>query len=135
MVLMMNKHPNSLLEAKGIIGDEETSNLGHLSFLPLPKTVVLKVIEVHYPRCLQCHLGQTTKTDPDTLDKVGGIEKKCTKDAVTYQSWRWDLTVHRCAGCRDHTPLPYTIRSLQGYPGELVWSSGTDITLDDVLTI
>ena len=58
-----------------------------------------------------------------------------TKDAVTYQSWRWDLTVCQCAGCRDCTLLPYAIRSLQGYPGELVWSSGTDITLDDVLTI
>ena len=22
------------------------------------------------------------------------------KDAVTYQSWRWDLTVYRHAGCR-----------------------------------
>ena len=58
-----------------------------------------------------------------------------TKDAVTYQSWRWDLTVYRHAGCRDCTLLPYAIRSLQGYPGELVQSSGTDITLDDVLTI
>ena len=57
------------------------------------------------------------------------------KDAVTYQSWRWDLTVYRHAGCRDCTLLPYAIRSLQGYPGELVQSSGTDITLDDVLTI
>ena len=57
------------------------------------------------------------------------------KDAVTYQSWRWDLTVYRHAGCRDCTLPPYAIRSLQGYPGELVWSSGTDITLDDVLTI
>ena len=57
------------------------------------------------------------------------------KDAVTYQSWMWDLTVYRCAGFRDHTLLPYTIRSLQGYPGELVQSSGTDITLDEVLTI
>ena len=57
------------------------------------------------------------------------------KDAVTYQSWRWDLTVYQCAGCRDCTLLPYAIRSLEGYPGELVWSSGTDITLDDVLTI
>ena len=55
------------------------------------------------------------------------------KDAVTYQSWRWDLTVYRHAGCRDHTLLPYAIRSLQGYPGELVQSSGTE--LDDVLTI
>ena len=57
------------------------------------------------------------------------------KDAVTYQSWRWDLTVYRCVGCRDCTLLPYAIRSLQGYPGELVQSSGTDITLDGVLTI
>ena len=57
------------------------------------------------------------------------------KDAVTYQSWRWDLTVYRHAGCRDCTLLPYAIRSLQGYPGELVWSSSTDITLDDVLMI
>ena len=57
------------------------------------------------------------------------------KDVVTYQSWRWDLMVYRHAGCRDHTLLPYAIRSLQGYPGKLVWSSGTDITLDEALTI
>ena len=57
------------------------------------------------------------------------------KDAVTYQSWRWDLTVYRCARCRDPTLLPYAIRSLQGYPGKLVQSSGTDITLNGVLTI
>ena len=43
--------------------------------------------------------------------------------------------VYQCAGCRDHTLLPYAIRSLLGYPRELVWSSGTDITLGDVLTI
>ena len=54
---------------------------------------------------------------------------------MTYQSWRWDLTVYRHAGCRDRTLLPYAIRSLQGYPRELVQSSGTDITLDEVLTI
>ena len=57
------------------------------------------------------------------------------KDAVTYQCWRWDLMVYWCEGCRDHTILPYAIRSLQGYPGELVWSSGIGITLDNVLTI
>ena len=57
------------------------------------------------------------------------------KDAVTYQSWRWDLTVYQYAGCRDCTLLPYVIRSLQGYPGELVQTSGMDKTLDDVLTI
>ena len=43
--------------------------------------------------------------------------------------------VYQCVGCRDCTLLPYAIRSLQGYPGELVQSSGTDITLHDVLTI
>ena len=41
----------------------------------------------------------------------------------------------QCAGCRDCTLLPYAIRSLQGYTGELVQSSGTGITLDNVLTI
>ena len=40
------------------------------------------------------------------------------KDAVTYQSWRWDLTVYQHAGCRDCNK--HAIRSLQGYPGELV---------------
>ena len=58
-----------------------------------------------------------------------------TKDVITYQSWRWDLTVYCHVGCWDHTLLPYTIQSLQGYPQELVRSLGMDITLDDVLTI
>ena len=57
------------------------------------------------------------------------FKNKDAKDAVTYQSWRWDLTVYQHASWRDCTLLPYAIRSLQGYPGELVWSSGTDITL------
>ena len=43
--------------------------------------------------------------------------------------------VYRHGGCRDCTLLPYAIRSLQGYPGKLVQSSGTDITLNGVLTI
>ena len=63
------------------------------------------------------------------------FKDKDTKDAVTYQSWRWDLMVYQHAGCRDCTLLPYVIRSLQGHPRELVQTSGTDITLDDVLTI
>ena len=63
------------------------------------------------------------------------FKDKDAKDAVTYQSWRWDLKVYQCVGCRDHTLLSYAIRSLQGYPGELVQHSGMDITLDNVLTI
>ena len=48
---------------------------------------------------------------------------------------QWLGSVYWHAGGRDCTLLPYAIRSLQGYPWELVQSSGTDITLDDVLTI
>ena len=48
------------------------------------------------------------------------FKDKDAKDAVTYQSWRCDLTVYWCAGCKDHTLLPYAIRSLQGYLRELV---------------
>ena len=58
-----------------------------------------------------------------------------TKDTVTYQSWCWDLTVYHHVGCQGFTLLSYAIHSLQGYLGELVRSLGTDITLDDVLTI
>ena len=58
-----------------------------------------------------------------------------TKDAVTYQSWCWDLMVYHCTGCQDHTFLPYAIHSLQGYPGELVRSLGIEFTWDYILTI
>ena len=74
---MMNEYPNGLLKAVGAIEDEGTSDLGHPSFLPLPQTVVSKVIEVHYPWHLWCHPGQTTQTSPDIPDEAGGIEKRC----------------------------------------------------------
>ena len=57
------------------------------------------------------------------------------KDAITYQSWRWDLMAYCYVGCMDCTHLLYAIQSLQGYPRELGQSSGMDITLDDILTI
>ena len=75
-VLTTNKHPNSLPEAGGITGDGGTSNLSHTGSLPLPQTVVLKVIGVHCQWHLQCHPNLTAQTDPDVLDKIGGTEKK-----------------------------------------------------------
>ena len=63
------------------------------------------------------------------------FKDKDMKDAITYQSWCWDLMVYHHTRCQDHSLLPYAICSLQGYLGELVKSLGTDITLDDVLTI
>ena len=76
MVLMKDEPLNSFLEAKGIIGDRETSNLSHPGSYPLLQTVASKVIEAHYPRHLQYHPGQITQMDPDVLDEAGGIEKK-----------------------------------------------------------
>ena len=63
------------------------------------------------------------------------FKDKDTKDALTYQSWHWNLTVYHHVRCQDCTLLPYTIHSLHGYLGELVRSLGMDITLDSILTI
>ena len=63
------------------------------------------------------------------------FKDKDTKDTITYHSCYWDLTVYCQAGCWDCTLLPYAIHSLQGYSGELVRSSGMDITLDDIFNI
>ena len=51
---------------------------------------------------------------------------KDKKDTITYQSWHWDLTQYHHFGCWDHSLLPYIICYLQGYPTELLRSSGTD---------
>ena len=67
---------DSLPKAEGIIGDGETSNLGHLDSLPLLQTMASKVIEAQYPWCLQCHPIQITWMDPDILEEAGGIEKR-----------------------------------------------------------
>ena len=76
MVPTKDKLLNSLLEAEGITGDGETSDLGHPGSLPLLWTMASKVIEVQYPQHLQYHPGQITWMDLDILGKVGGIEKK-----------------------------------------------------------
>ena len=68
-------------------------------------------------------------------DQPASFKDDDTKDAVMYQSWHWYLTVYCHPECWDCTLLPYAIHSLQGYLGELVRGLGTDITLDDVLTI
>ena len=81
------------------------------------------------------HGRQCRETRTHMMINLPIFKDEDAKDAVTYQSWRWDLMVYHHVGCRDCTLLPYIIWSLQGYPGELVQSLGTDITLDDVLTI
>ena len=73
---MEDKPLDGLPEAKGIIGDGETSNLSHLGFPPLLQTMALKVIEAQYPRHLQCHPVQIAQMEMDILEEAGGIEKR-----------------------------------------------------------
>ena len=75
-VLTTNKHPDILPKGGGIIGDGGTKDIGHPGSLPLPQTVVSKVIEVCCQWHLQCHPNLTTQMDPDVLDEVGGTKKK-----------------------------------------------------------
>ena len=56
-----------------------------------------------------------------------------TKDAVTYHSWQWDVTIFCHSGWDDQHLLPYIFQSLQGFPGDLSKSLGEDATLSDVL--
>ena len=76
MVLIKEEPLDGLPEAKGIIGDGETSDLSHPGSPPLLQTMALKAIEAHYPQHLQYHPSQITRMDLDVLDKAGGIEKK-----------------------------------------------------------
>ena len=73
---MEDKPLDGLPKAEGIIGDRETSDLGHPGSPPLLQTVALKVIEAQYPLHLQYHGSQIAWTDPDILDEVGGVERK-----------------------------------------------------------
>ena len=76
MVWMEDKPLDGLPKAKGIIGDRETSDLGHRGPPPLLQTMVLKVIDAQYPWHLQCHPIQIAHMDPDVLEEAGGIEKR-----------------------------------------------------------
>ena len=48
------------------------------------------------------------------------FKDKDIKDAVTYQSWRWDLMVYQCAGYRDHTLC-------NKIPARLSWRVSTEL--------
>ena len=76
MVLMEDEPLDGLPKTKGIIGDGDTSDLGHLGSLPLLWTVASKVIEARYPWHPQYHPIQIAQMDPDILEEAGGIEKR-----------------------------------------------------------
>ena len=75
MVWMKDKPLDGLTEAEGVIGDGETSKLGHPGSPPLLQTMALKAKEVQCPQCLQYHPSQIAQMDPDILDKARGIRR------------------------------------------------------------
>ena len=135
---IINHHHLGHWEAKNATDVWETKGLCHLSSPYLPQIMGLRATGVHYQWLPQCHLGMTGEMGPNIPDEGDGTREdgahmkvnlpifkdEDAKDAVTYQSWRWDLIwcINMCRVQGLHTLLPYAIRSLQGYPGELVWS-------------
>ena len=55
------------------------------------------------------------------------------KDAVTYCSWWWDMSVFHHSSWNDCHLLPYVFRSLQGFSGDLARSLGEDANQVNVL--
>ena len=103
-VLMMNEHPDGLLEAKGVIGDEGTSDLSHPSFLPLPpdhgfksdrSSISTASLMSSQSDCSDGsrHSRQGRRHQEEMHMKINLpiFKDEDAKDAVTYQSWRWGL--------------------------------------------
>ena len=121
-------------EAMAVIGGGETKDNNHPDINPLCQTEVLKAIGVRSPTvssrssqsdCIQMVLGicmmrqETTGGNSWMKIKLPIFKDEDAKDAVTYQSWRWDLTVYRSAGCRDHTLLAICHQILTGLPRQI----------------
>ena len=72
--------------------------------------------------------GQSGQTGRGFRVKVNlpTFKDEKAKDAVTYHSWHWDMSMClHCSGWDDHCHLlPYVFRSLQGFPGDLVKEFG-----------
>ena len=126
-------HLNSLWGARTTINVEEIRDYHHLSPLTIPGSWFESDRSLVSTASLMSSLSDRSEGSwhPQqgkwcgkawahmTIDLLI-FKDEDAKDAVTYQSWRWDLMVYSHAGCRDYTLLPYAIWSLQGYPGELV---------------
>ena len=114
VVPFVNHHPISPQEAENIIDIWEIKDLNHLGSLYLPQTVGSRATGGHYQQLPQCCLG-LTGSDGSQHPRRGRqhweegacmkinlpiFKDKHAKDAVTYQSWRWDLMVYQHAGYR-----------------------------------
>ena len=116
--------------------------------LPFCQIIDSRAIEAQhqlYHQCCQCLRGQEGWDIHAMADIPTGNQEAIWRS--TCQSLRMRIpkmlshtrvgagTMYHWAGCQDCTLLPYAICSLQGYPGELIRSSGMDTTLDDILNI
>ena len=148
VVLIINLHLTSPQGAENVIDVRETKGLHHLHSPHLSQIVDLRVTGIHYPWLPWCHLGLTGEMDltpqmRETAlrgwslheDKPPCLQGQGCQRCCYLPELEVGLMVYQHAEFRDHTLLPHAIRSLQGYPGELIQSSGMDIILDNVLMI
>ena len=101
----------------------------------------LRVTEVQCQLPYQCHQGLIDLWAPGiciVADVAGSQEAiwksilpvfkdKDMKDAITYQSWHWDLMVYHHTGCWDCTLLSYVICSCKAILGSSweVWGQSS----------
>ena len=117
----VNHHHIGAQGAESTIDVGEIKGLCHLGSHHLPQTKGSRVTGAHYQQLPQCHPGLIDKMvswhfwqgrwhwEDRAHMKINFhvFKDEDAKDTVTYQSWRWDLTVYWCVGCRDCTLLPY----------------------------
>ena len=120
--LTIGPHTTSYHEAGIMIGGRGTQGQCYPTPSPSPdcgfesnKSLVLMVSSVssesdrsegsQHPCCGRC----CRETGGHIKINLPIFKNEDTKDAITYQSWRWDLTAYHHAGCQDHTLLPYAI--------------------------
>ena len=120
LCLAINHHTTGHNRA-GVMISGNWSRCGHgPSHLRLHLIEDLRVIEVQCQQPHQCLHGLTGQKAPsipimaEYCRETRGHMKinlpifkdEEAKDVITYQSWRWDLTVYHHAGCQDHILLP-----------------------------
>ena len=122
--------------------DNKSCGWFHPSHLHICQIMDSRVIGTQHQLHHQCHQCLRGWEDQG-IHPMGGIlqgtrrpyedqptifEDEDTKDAVTYQSWCWDITVYHHARCSRSHPSPLCHLFIAKLPGVLVRSSGMDNT-------
>ena len=136
-------------EARTMTSSDKNYGLPQPQCSHLHKTMGLRVMEVQcqlppqYPQGLIDQgppgvrtVTNTTGSPQATWKSIYPSSRMRTRRILSpTKVWCWDIMVYHQEGCQNYSILPYISCSLQGYPGELVRSSGTNITLEGMITV